>query len=33
MPNLNASIIGSPGYAKGLGKKSGETDVSTYDFK
>ncbi len=33
MPNLNASVIGSPGYAKGLGKKSGETDVTTYDFK
>lgn len=33
MPSLNASIIGSPGYAKQLGKKSGETDVTFYDLK
>ncbi len=33
MPSLNASVIGSPGYAKQLGKKSGETDVTFYDLK
>ena len=33
MPSLNASIIGSPGYSKYLGKKSSETDVTFYDLK
>jgi selenocysteine-specific translation elongation factor len=33
VPNLNASIIGSQGYSKQLGKKSGETDVTFYDLK
>lgn len=33
MPNLNVSVIGSAGYAKQLGKKSGETDVTFYDLK
>jgi selenocysteine-specific translation elongation factor len=33
MPNLNASVIGSPEYSKQLGKKSGETDITFYDLK
>ena len=33
MPNLNASVIGSPEYSKQLGKKSGETDITVYDLK
>lgn len=33
MPSLNVSIIGSPGYAKQIGKKSAETDVTFYDMK
>ncbi|HIH87828.1 TPA: elongation factor Tu [Candidatus Bathyarchaeota archaeon] len=33
MPSLNASVIGSPEYAKQLGKKSGETDITFYDLK
>ena len=33
MPSLNASIIGSPEYSKQLGKKSGEADITFYDFK
>jgi selenocysteine-specific translation elongation factor len=33
VPSLNASVIGSPEYAKQLGKKSGETDITFYDLK
>jgi selenocysteine-specific translation elongation factor len=33
MPNLNASVIGSPEYSKQLGKKSDETDITFYDLK
>ncbi len=33
VPNLNAAVIGSPGYSRQLGKKSGETDVTFYDSK
>jgi selenocysteine-specific translation elongation factor len=33
VPNLNASIIGSPEYSKQIGKKSGESDVTFYDLK
>jgi selenocysteine-specific translation elongation factor len=33
MPNLNVAVIGSPGYAKGLGKKSTESDITFYDQK
>ncbi len=33
MPNLNASVIGSPEYSKQIGKKSGETDITFYDLK
>ncbi len=33
VPNLNAAVIGSPGYSKQLGKMSTETDVTFYDLK
>lgn len=33
MPNLNVAVIGSPDYAKGLGKKSTTSDIAFYDLK
>lgn len=33
MPNLNVAVIGSPDYAKGLGKKSTTSDITFYDLK
>ncbi|OGS45109.1 MAG: elongation factor Tu [Euryarchaeota archaeon RBG_13_57_23] len=33
MPNLNVAVIGSPDYAKGLGKKSTASDITFYDLK
>ena len=33
MGNLTVAAIGSPGYAAGIGKKSGTTDVTDYDIK
>ncbi len=33
MANLNVAVIGSPGFAKGLGKKSTESDITFYDQK
>ena len=33
VPNLNAAVLGSPGYARQLGKKSTDTDVTFYDLK
>ena len=33
MPNLNVAVIGSPDYAKGLGKRSTTSDVTFYDVK
>ncbi len=33
MPNLNVAVIGSPDYAKGLGKKSTTSDITFYDVK
>lgn len=33
MANLNVAVIGSPGYAKGLGKKSTESDITFFDQK
>jgi len=33
MPNLNVAVIGSPDYARGLGKKSTASDITFYDLK
>ena len=33
MPNLNVAVIGSPDYAKGIGKKSTASDITFYDVK
>ena len=33
MPNLNVAVIGSPDYAKSLGKKSTASDITFYDLK
>ncbi len=31
MPNLNVAVVGSPDYAKGLGKRSTTSDITFYD--
>ncbi len=33
MPNLNVAVVGSPDYAKSLGKKSTTSDITFYDLK
>ncbi len=33
MPNLNIAVVGSPEFAKGIGKKSTVSDVTFYDSK
>jgi len=33
MPNLNIAILGKPGYARELGKKGTETDITFYNAK
>jgi selenocysteine-specific translation elongation factor len=33
MPNLNVAVLGSPEYAKGLGKISTASDITFYDMK
>jgi len=33
MANLNVALIGSPGYARELGKKGTESDVTIYNMK
>lgn len=33
MPNLNVVVLGAPGYAKELGKKSTTSDITFYDLK
>src|SRR4030066_1629878 len=33
MPNLNVAVIGSPDYAKDIGKKSTASDITFYDLK
>ncbi len=33
MANLNVAVLGSPGYAKGIGKKSTASDITFYDVK
>ncbi len=33
MPNLNVAVIGSPEYAKSIGKKSTVSDIAFYDVK
>ena len=33
MPNLNVAVVGSPEYAKGIGKKSTASDITFYDVK
>jgi len=33
MPNLNVAVLGNPGYAKEIGKKSTSSDITFYDLK
>lgn len=33
MPNMNVAVLGTPGYAKEIGKKSTSSDITLYDLK